>query len=164
MVHLTEGKTQKNSLKMINTTLEILRNHPDMNNHIAELLILWRANVDQKSIETYEQLVQYILKYVMKPEETSDFMSKLKKALAKKIDDVTPLNKTAQKVLMSCLGQRDMTSNEYFLIAHGLPYVEYSQTPRIANLNGSSVKDSDNWQNVYWNPDNIDGYKSVYRL
>ena len=110
MVHHTEGKTQKNSLKMINTTLEILRNHPDMNNHIAELLILWRANVDQKSIETYEQLVQYIFKYVMKPEETSDFMSKLKKALAKKIDDVTPLNKTAQKVLMSSLGQRDLQS------------------------------------------------------
>ena len=123
-----------------------------MNNHIAELLILWGANVDQKTIETYEQLVQYILKYVMKPEETSDFMSKLKKALAKKIDDDTPLNKTAQKVLMSCLGQRDMTSNEYFLIAHGLPYVEFSQTPRLANLKGSNVSKVDHGNpffNVY---------------
>ena len=57
-------------------------------------------------------------KYVMKPEEKSDFMSKLKNALAKKIDDDTPLNKTAQKVLMSCLGQRDMTSNECVLPWH----------------------------------------------
>jgi len=125
--------------KMIDTTLEILRNHPDVNNHIAELLILWGANVDQKTVQTYEQLVQYILKYVLKPEETSDFFTKLKKAIAKKVDDDTPLNKTAQKVLMSCLGQRDMTSNECFLIAHGQPYVEFSQAPRIANLRGSSV-------------------------
>ena len=27
-------------LEMIHTTLELLRNHPDMNNHIAELLII----------------------------------------------------------------------------------------------------------------------------
>ena len=158
---------------MINTTLELLRNHPDMNNHIAELLIIWGANVDQKTIETYEQLVQYILKYVMKAEETSDFLSKLKKAMTKKIDDDTPLNKTAQKVLMSCLGQRDMTSNECFLIAHGLPYVEFSSTPRVANLRGSSVakqkvenesaciQDSDNWQNAYWKRENIEGYKKL---
>ena len=109
----------------------------------------------------------------MKPEEKSDFMSKLKKALAKEIDDDTPLNKTAQKVLMSCLGHSDMTSNESFLIAHGLPYVEFSQTARIANLKGSTVakkqvdneseniKDDDNWQNAYWYRQNIDGYKKL---
>ena len=38
----------------------------------------------KKIIESYEQLVQYTLNYVMKQEETLDFMSKLKKALAKK--------------------------------------------------------------------------------
>ena len=53
----------KNALKMINTTLEIFWNHPVKNNHIVELLILWRANVDQKTIKTYEQLVQYVLKW-----------------------------------------------------------------------------------------------------
>ena len=144
-----------------------------MNNHIAELLILWGANVDQKTVQTYEQLVQYILKYVLKPEETSDFFTKLKKAIAKKVDDDTPLNKAAQKVLMSCLGQRNMTSNECFLIAHGLPYVEFSQAPRIANLRGSSaakkqvssetesINEDENWQNAYWTRDNIDGYKQL---
>ena len=159
--------------KLINTTLELLRNHPDMNNHIVELLLLWGANVDQKTVQTYDQLVRYILKYVLKPEEISDFFSKLKKAIAKKVDDDTPLNKTAQKVLMSCLGQRDMTSNECFLIAHGLPYVEFSQAPRIANLRGGSVaktkvhketdsiKDDDNWRNAYSNRENIDGYKRL---
>ena len=75
--------------------------------------------MDQKTVQTYQSVIQYILKYILKPEETSDFFSKLKQALAKKIDDETPLNRTAQKVLMSCLGQRDMSSNECFLIAHG---------------------------------------------
>ena len=66
-----------------------------------------------------------------------------------------------------------MTSNECFLIAHGLPYVEFSQAPRIANLRGSSVakkkvnseteciNDNENWQNAYWTRDNIDGYKQL---
>ena len=76
---------------------------------------------------------------------------------------------------MSCLGQRDMTSNECFLIAHGLPYVEFSSAPRVANLKGSSVakqkvksesdciQDSDNWQTAYWNRENIEGYKKTLR-
>ena len=129
--------------------------------------------MDPKTVQTYQQVIQCILEYVLKPEETSDFFFKLKSALAKKIDDETPLNKTAQKVLMSCLGQRDMSSNECFLIAHGLPYVEFSHAPRVANLKGSSIaktkvdneteniKDDDNWQNAYWNREEIDGYKKL---
>ena len=95
--------------------------------------------MDPKTVQTYQQVIQCILEYVLKPDETSDFFFKLKSALAKKIDVETTLNKTAQKVLMSCLGQRDMSSNECFLIAHGLPYIEFSHTPRVANLKGSSI-------------------------
>ena len=74
---------------------------------------------------------------------------------------------------MRCLVQRDMRSNECFLIANSLPYVEFSHTPRIANVKGSTVakkqvdneseniKDDDNWQNAYWNRENIDGYKKL---
>ena len=74
---------------------------------------------------------------------------------------------------MSCLGQRDMSSNECFLIAHGLTYVEFSHASRVANLKGSSIaktkvdketesiKDDDNWQNAYWNREDIDGYKKL---
>ena len=43
----------------------LLRNHPTLVGHIVELLILWGANTDQKTIESYEQLLNYILKYVM---------------------------------------------------------------------------------------------------
>merc|ERR1712242_197968 len=81
--------------KVIDTNLELLRNHPNLNNHIAEILILWGANVDQKCIVSYEQVVQYLLKYVLKLEKGSEFFSRLKKAIAKKVDDDTPLKKTA---------------------------------------------------------------------
>ena len=158
---------------VINTNLELLRNHPDLNNHIAEILILWAANVDQKCIGSYDQVVQYLLKYVLKPEKQSNFFTALKTAIAKKTDEDTPLNKTAQKVLMSCIGQRDMTTNECFLIAHGLPYVDFSHKPRTANLKGSfvakskvkaeteTIVDDNNWQESYWKKEEIEGYKTL---
>ena len=157
----------------IDTMLELLRNHPAVNNHIAELLILWGANVDQKCITSYDQLRDYLLKYVLKPEKASEFYTKLARAIGKKVDDDTPLNRVCQKVLMSCIGQRDMTSNECFLIAQGLPYVEFSHKPRCANLNGSYlakkklkettdfIHDDDNWQEAYWNRENIEGYRML---
>ena len=63
----------------------------------------------------------------------------MKKEKAKKVDEDTPLIKTATKVLRSCIGPRDMTSNECFLISNGLPYVEFSQAARTVNLKGSSI-------------------------
>ena len=47
-------------------TLYLLRNHPNINNYIIEILLLWGANVDQKCITSYEKVVQYLLKYVLK--------------------------------------------------------------------------------------------------
>ena len=35
------------------------------------------TNTDQKTIESYEQLLNYILKYVMKPEKASEFLSNM---------------------------------------------------------------------------------------
>ena len=66
-----------------------------------------------------------------------------------------------------------MTTNECFLIAHGLPYVEFSHRPRTANLKGSfvaknKVKDEaepivedSNWQESYWKKEEIEGYKKL---
>jgi hypothetical protein len=117
--------------------LLLLRNHPHVNNHIIEILTLWGANCDQKCITSYDQVVLYLLKYVMKPEKQSDHFKALSKALAKKIDEDTPLKSCCQKVLMSCIAERDMGTNECFLICQNLPYVEFSKIARSANLKGS---------------------------
>ena len=157
----------------IDTMLELLRNHPVLNNHIPELLIIWGANVDQKCIRSYQHVKDYLLKYVLKPEKISEFFTRLARVIGKKVDDDAPLNKIAQKVLMSCIGQRDMTSNECFLIAHGKPYVEFSHKARTANLKGSYaakkkvrketdlIQDDDNWQEAYWKREELDGYNTL---
>ena len=53
--------------------LTLLRNHPDIVTHIPELLTIWGANTDQKVITSYQQLLNYLLKYIMKNETQSDF-------------------------------------------------------------------------------------------
>ena len=68
-------------------SLNLLRNHPTINNHIAELLVIWAANTDQKTITSYEQVLNYILKYVMKPEKASDFLNNMVKSICKDLDD-----------------------------------------------------------------------------
>ena len=143
--------------------LELMRNHKDLVSHIPELLIIWNANTDQKTITSYHQLLQYLLKYIMKAETPSEFFSKVATLITEKLDDDDPLNKVAQKVLMNALGKRDMSKSECFVIAHNLPYVKYSLTPRVVNLMGAckvkdqftdgdeSILDNSNWQEAYWN-------------
>ena len=70
-------------------TLYLLRNHPNINNYIIEILLLWGANVDQKCITSYEKVVQYLLKYVLKPEKQSEYFANLAKVISKKIEAVT---------------------------------------------------------------------------
>ena len=42
---------------VINTNLELLRNHPDLNNHIAGILILYALNDDDQAPEGAEELL-----------------------------------------------------------------------------------------------------------
>ena len=72
---------------------------------------------------------------------------------------------------MSCIAERDMGTNECFLICQNLPYVEFSKTARTANLKGSfklktkinkesdTIADNENWQEKYWNRETSNGYK-----
>ena len=77
--------------------LLLLRNHPYINNHIIEILTLWGANCDQKCIRSYEQVVQYLLKYFLKPEKQSDQFKTLAKALAKKLMKIHHLKVVVKK-------------------------------------------------------------------
>ena len=66
-----------------------------------------------------------------------------------------------------------MRFRSILILTRCVPYVEFSQAPRIANLRGSSaakkqvssetecIKDDENWQNAYWTRENVDGYKQL---
>ena len=74
---------------------------------------------------------------------------------------------------MSCIAERDMGTNECFLICQNLPYVEFSKTPRNVNLKGSFraknkintendiIVDNDNWHDKYWNRERSEGYQTL---
>ena len=83
-------------------------------------------------------MVLYLLKYVLKPEKQSEYFAALAKTISKKIDEDTTLKSCCQKVLMTCIAQRDMGTNECFYILQNHQYVEFSKTPRTENLRGSS--------------------------
>ena len=153
--------------------IKLLRNHPDLVTHIPELLTIWGANTDQKVITSYPQTLNYLLKYIMKPETQSDFFTSVAKSVIEKLDDEAPVRKSIQKILLNSVGQRDMSVNECMLICHNKLYVEYSKTPRVVNLTGSNiVKDNisvndegiiskDNWQESYWQRDSFPEYQQL---
>ena len=153
--------------------LTLLRNHPDLVTHIPELLIIWGANCDQKTITSYDQLINYLLKYLMKNESQSDFFTNIARTVTDKIDDEAPIRKAAQKILLNSVGQRDMSVNECMLICHNQPSVEFSKSPRVVNLKGSiKFKDTvasnneilaekTNWQEAYWQRESCPGYKQL---
>ena len=168
---LNNGNLEVNGSIYDSEGLKLLRNHPDIVTHIPELLVIWGANTDQKTINAYPQLLNYLLKYLMKSESQSDFFTNIAKSVTSKLDDEAPIRKAAQKILLNSVGQRDMSINECMLICHNQPYVVYSKTPRTVNLRGSTkVKDSvssddeillenDNWQEAYWQRESCPGYK-----
>ncbi len=147
------------------------RNHPNIVAHICELLLVWMANTDQKTITSYDQLLMYLLKYVMKPESQSDMFSDIARTVLSKVSDDTPLRKVVTKILNRNVGQRDMSVNECMLIIQGLPYVCYSKTPRYASLFGGTkvqmsvpsedvtIGNDDNWQEAYWNREKNPNFK-----
>ena len=66
-----------------------------------------------------------------------------------------------------------MTSNECFLIAHSLPYVEFSQVARTVHVKGfqvakkdetESIQDDENYAEAYWKRKELEGYKKFLRL
>ena len=166
-----EGNLKVNGSCYDSGKLKLLRNHPDLVTHIPELLVIWGANTDQKTITAYPQLLNYLLKYLMKNESQSDFFTNIAKTVTGNLDDEAPVRKAAQKILLSSVGQRDMSINECMLICHNQPYVEYSKTPRMVNLKGSTkvkgnvisndevLLENDNWQEAYWQRESCPGYK-----
>ena len=155
-------------------TLEILRNHPRLVCHVPELLSLWRGNIDMKLIKNPEQLLKYILKYMMKPEQNSNTFEAMIKKLTENADDTTPTRKIFQKILLKSVGEHDISKNEAWRIINGKPFVQYSRPFRNLNLTesrrvnleandeNSSERQvlSKNFCDVYWDKDNSEDFSN----
>ncbi|KAL8566184.1 hypothetical protein ACOMHN_034760 [Nucella lapillus] len=62
------------------------RNHPTIVHHIPELLTIWGANIEGRTIETYEQVLRYLLKYMYKAEPDSQTFQAISKAVVSNSD------------------------------------------------------------------------------
>ena len=117
-----------------------------MVNHIPEILLIWLANCEAKVGQSYPQLINYVLKYTLKPEEKSATLESIEKKLLENTDDGQVVKKFCQRMLMETVTQRDISTNEAFLILNKDDYVEYSRQFRFTNLQGTRpiVDEADN--------------------
>ena len=141
----------------------LARNHPDLVRHIPEILSIWRANMEAQAIVSWEQLINYILKYTLKPEERSTYLNEIISKVGKRHGDDAPVKKFFQSVLINTITERDISVNEACLILRKETYVEYSLKARYANVEGMRklstevaqetdlATESNNWQESYWN-------------
>ena len=152
--------------------LEFLRNHGRLVMHIPELLSLWRGNIDAKPITNPNQTLQYILKYMCKPEEGSLTFTDMVKILTEKTDENSPIRKLFQRIVLKTISEHDISKNECWKIISGKPYVEYSHPFVYLNLTGTRrlniqagqnednpAIDKNNYVDTYWCRDEDENYK-----
>jgi hypothetical protein len=74
--------------------ITFLRNHPTLVHHNPELLTIWGANIEGRPIESYQQVVRYLLKYMMKNEPISKPFESICKAVVDNAAEDGTLRKT----------------------------------------------------------------------
>ncbi|KAL8588035.1 hypothetical protein ACOMHN_065040 [Nucella lapillus] len=71
-----------------------LRNHPTIVHHIPELLTILGANIEGRTIETYEKVLRYLLKYMYKAEPDSQTFQAISKAVVSNAGDDMPVERS----------------------------------------------------------------------
>ncbi|KAL8586175.1 hypothetical protein ACOMHN_057737 [Nucella lapillus] len=149
-----------------------LRNHPTIVHHIPELLTIWGANIEGKTIETYEQVLRYLLKYMYKAKPDSQTFQAISKAVVRNAGDDMPVRKVFHQILMKTLKQHDLSKQECARILNGRPFVQSSKeyvnvnvmgTRKVTIPTGTEAVDAnmlqDNVASVYWNRDTDSNYQ-----
>ena len=151
----------------------LLRNHPMLVEHIPEMLSLWRANIDGKVVVNNYQLRKYIMKYIMKPEPTSENFETLVKKISETAAEDVPLRKVVQRILLTNNKGHDVGIAEVFLNASQMNYVTYPRsfcqiklTSTVAvNVEGGpddpAIKENNGVAERYWRRETDPKYKQV---
>ncbi|KAL8598153.1 hypothetical protein ACOMHN_043224 [Nucella lapillus] len=149
-----------------------LRNHPTIVHHIPELLTIWGANIEGRTIETYEQVLRYLLKYMYKVEPDNQTFQAISKAVVSNAGDDMPVRKVFHQILMKTLKQHGLSKQECARILNGRPFVQSSKeyvnvnvmgTRKVTIPTGTEAVDAnmlqDNVASVYWNRDTDSNYQ-----
>ena len=122
-----------------------VRNHPWLVAVMHDFLTVWRSNIDCQVIRSLNQLLDYVLKYMLKAEKGSTAFNNVVKVLTAEMSDEDPVRRVFQKVLMKTLGEHDMSKTEAVRIMTGMPFVFYGRKfTTVTLLDSRSVNVNDN--------------------
>ena len=157
--------------------LFLARNHPRLVITIQEFLLAWRGNTCTEIIKSIPQLLNYVLKYMLKATTGSKSFENTIKDITNEMADDGRAASIFQKVLMRQITEHDMSRTEAFRIVLGLPFVFYSRTIKCANLLGVRMvvideesdtlegadrrATKDNKADLYWQREKSSGYKRL---
>jgi hypothetical protein len=173
------GETASDSgADFVDGKLRFLRNHPTLVHHVPELLLLWGANIEGRPVQSYQQVLRYLLKYMMKDEPNSAPFQAICKAVVEASKDEEPVRRAFQKILMKTVGEHDLSKQECHHILNGLDFVEFSDQFVNVNVMGTRrvnpppLNDEgqpqpalqDNLAMIYWNRESDPNYQQAVDL
>ena len=123
--------------------LHLLRNHPRMVSHIPELLSIWQANIEGRPVRSYEQVIRYLLKYMMKEEPNSKPFDAMMRASVEEVDEADPVRKVFTRTLIKSMGNHDLSKQEVMHILNGIPFVTFPRSFVYANVMGTRCIEED---------------------
>ncbi|XP_070182372.1 uncharacterized protein [Littorina saxatilis] len=154
--------------------LVYMRNHPSVVHHIAELLTVWGANIEGRTVNSYKQVLAYLLKYMYKDEPDSQPFQAISKAVIDNAGTEDPVRKAFQQILMKTIKQHDLSKQECARILNGREFVQTSRdfvcvnvtgTRKVRVPKGTEGDDAemleDNVASRYWNRENDENYKGA---
>jgi hypothetical protein len=165
----------KEGAEFVEGDLIFLRNHRTLVHHIPELLTIWGANLQGRPVKSYEQVLRYLLKYMMKDKPNSTAFKSILSDVVQQTEDEDPLRKAFQRVLMKTVGEHDLSKQECHHILNGLDFVEFSRkmvsvnvmgTRRVEPLHTSGNGEemltvTTNFVSTYWERDSDAHYKAA---
>ena len=119
------------------TKLQLLRNHHRVVPCIPEILQTWRGNTDTQLVESIPQLLQYILKYVMKAELSSAAFNEVVCKLIADTAPDTPVKKMCSQILMRTVSEHDYSRTECVRLFSEHPLVFMSRSFVTVNVAGT---------------------------
>ena len=149
-----------------------IRNHDRLVETIPEILTVWRGNTDAQLIKSLQHLMEYVLKYIMKPETGSKTFTQTVHSVTREYDENSPIRKLFGRILLKTLNEHDISRREAFRIFSPNYYVMTSRPLRSVNVLGTRQvvdnRESDdtaavkeNLADKYWNRESDDNYHHV---
>jgi hypothetical protein len=156
--------------------LKFWRNHPTVVHHMPEYLLIWEANIKGRPVQSYQQVLRYLLKYMMKDEPNSAPFSAVCKGVVEASKDEDPVRRAFQKILMKTVGKHNLSKQECHHIVNGLEFVQFScdfvgvnimgtrrvRTPQTEEVDNQPAAEA-NLAFVYWGLETDPAYHSMLR-